>query len=267
MSKLRATIASLAALVLAGNLAATAMAEDEPMPTDTPEGITWILQQQAVDGPTVVEHLPRLVLASLVMEDGQAGGQSGCNSWFASYELDGTALTFGMPGSTMMACPAPQTAVETAFLSNIGSVASWASDGANLTLYDAEGNGIMLFAPAPEATVVGSWVATGINNGMGAVETNELTSTVTAVFDEEGMLSGVDGCNNYFTSYEVDGDAITIAPEIATTMMACEGPAAELSAQYFAALTAATTWSIDAAGNLELRDADGAKQVGYAPAG
>jgi hypothetical protein len=35
---------------------------------------------------------------------------------------------------------------------------------------------------------------------------------------------------------------------------------------FIAALTNATTWSVDASGNLELRDADGAKQVGYAPA-
>lgn len=267
MPTVRATMASLTALTLVAALLATAaMAEEESMTVDTPEGTTWILEQQAVDGPAALEYLPRLVLASLVMENAQAGGRSGCNSWFAGYELDGASLTFGMAGSTMMACPAPQTAVEQAFLTNIASVASWSSDGIRLTLSDAAGNAIMLFAAAPEATVVGSWVATGINNGVGAVESNAFTSTVTATFDEEGRLSGVDGCNDYVTSYEVDGDAITIAPEMATTKMACEGSPAELSARYFAALTAAATWSIDAVGNLELRDAEGALQVGYRPA-
>ena len=90
---------------------------------------------------------------------------------------------------------------------------------------------------------------------------------ITSCFDADGSLSGNDGCNDYFTSYETDGDAITIAPEIASTMMACEDPAlAELSQQYFAALGAASTWSVDASGSLELRDADGALQVNYLPA-
>ena len=90
---------------------------------------------------------------------------------------------------------------------------------------------------------------------------------VTAEFGADGRLAGVDGCNNYTTYYEVEGELITIAPEIATTMMACADPAlAELSQQYFAALEVAEVWSVDASGSLELRDAEGALQVKYLPA-
>ena len=59
---------------------------------------------------------------------------------------------------------------------------------------------------------------------------------------------------------------VAIAPEIATTMMACEEPLTELSQQYVAALGAASMWAVDDAGSLELRDADGALQVKYLPA-
>ena len=49
--------------------------------------------------------------------------------------------------------------------------------------------------------------------------------------------------------------------------MACASDElSEQSAQYFAALVAATTWSVGPSGNLELRDASGALQVIYAPA-
>ena len=49
--------------------------------------------------------------------------------------------------------------------------------------------------------------------------------------------------------------------------MACADPAIDtLSQQYYAALTAATTWSVDASGALELRDDDGALQVRFLPA-
>ncbi|MEA2026473.1 MAG: META domain-containing protein, partial [Chloroflexota bacterium] len=73
---------------------------------------------------------------------------------------------------------------------------------------------------------------------------------------------------DYFTTYEVDGDTIAISEAIGSTRMAC--PSEELAEQsqwYYGALTSASTWSVDAAGNLQLRDADGSLQVGYTPAG
>jgi len=169
-------------------------------------------------------------------------------------------------GSTMMACVPPIMDVEQAFFANLAQVAAYQSGGIQMALLDSAGDFLLEFDLAPQASVIGSWVAQGINNGMEGVETNALTSTVTAIFDESGEVSGVDGCNSYFTTYEVEGDSITIAPEIATTMMACTDPAlGELSQQYFAALGAATTWSVDASGSLELRDDGGSLQVRYLP--
>ena len=51
-----------------------------------------------------------------------------------------------------------------------------------MALLDAEGDFLLEFDLAPETTMVGSWVAQGINNGNDAVETNAYTSSVTAVF-------------------------------------------------------------------------------------
>ena len=45
--------------------------------------------------------------------------------------------------------------------------------------------------------------------------------TVTAQFEEDGSLNGSAGCNNFFGSYELDGDAIQIG-QVGSTMMACE---------------------------------------------
>ncbi len=53
--------------------------------------------------------------------------------------------------------------------------------------------------------------------------TRPLTGTVlTAVFDD-GSLSGVAGCNDYFTGYEVDGSSIEMGP-IASTQAFCSEP-------------------------------------------
>lgn len=270
MHKFKTTLAAAAAITLSAGLATGVVATDEPV-DEQPVGVfsiedmTWLLTAQTVDGEMV--DVPERLNVSLRMEGGDAGGNGGCNSYFTSYEMDGFDVTFGPIGSTMMACVAPIMDVEQAFFANLGQVVAYQSGGIQMALLDTDGNFLLEFDLAPEATVVGSWVAQGINNGKGGVETNEFTSSVTAVFEADGTLSGNDGCNNYFTSYEVDGDSITIAPEIASTRMACAEPAlGELSQQYYAALVAATTWSADGSGSLELRDDGGSLQVKYLPA-
>jgi heat shock protein HslJ len=218
-----------------------------------------------VDGEMVA--VPDRVTVSLLMEGGQAGGSGGCNSYFTSYELNGFDLSFGPAGSTMMACLPPIMDIEQSYLENLGLVTSYQSGGIQMAFLDAEGNFILEFDVAPPESVVGSWVATGINNQNDAVVTTAITTEVTAEFSADGDLTGFDGCNSYFTTYVVDGDAITIDPAIGQTMMACPSDEhAEQSQAYLAALTNSTTWSVDGSGNLDLRDADGAKQVGYAPA-
>jgi heat shock protein HslJ len=237
----------------------------EPIPTDGIEGLAWQLGEQAVDG--ALAPLPEGVDVTLTMAEGQAGGNGGCNTYFADYTLEASSLSFGTVGSTMMACDSPAGDVEAAYFTNLALVASWASDGASLTLSDADGNTILVFAAASTATIVGGWVASGINSGTDAVVTTELTPIVTAVFDADGTLRGNDGCNNYSTIYALDGEAISISDAIITTRMACPSDElAEQSAQYFAALVAATTWALDPSGNLELRDDSGALQVLFTPA-
>jgi heat shock protein HslJ len=267
MSTSRSTVATLAALALSAGLAAGALAQDEPEPDPlgvySIEGMTWVLTSQVSDGE--MQPVPDGITISLSMEDGRAGGTGGCNVYFTDYTLDGFDLTFGPVGSTMMYCEGASE-VEQAYLANLAAVAAYQSGGIQMALLDANGDFLLEFDLAPQATIVGAWVAQGINNGNEAVESNELTPTVTAEFGPDGILSGVDGCNHYTTVYEVSGDGITISPQIASTMMFCGDAASELSQQYFAALGAASTWAVDASGALELRDADGALQVRYDPA-
>jgi heat shock protein HslJ len=47
-------------------------------------------------------------------------------------------------------------------------------------------------------------------------------TVVTALFSSDGTLSGSGGCNNYSTTYELNGDALTVGSPIASTMMFCE---------------------------------------------
>ena len=86
---------------------------------------------------------------------------------------------------------------------------------------------------------------------------------MTAIFDEDGTLSGSAGCNNYVTGYTTDGSQISIGPA-ASTMMLCPEPEGimEQEAAYLAALATAATYSINGQ-VLEMRTADDAMAVRF----
>ena len=53
-------------------------------------------------------------------------GNAGCNSYFASYQLNGDKLTISNAGSTLMACLAPGVMVqEAAYLEALQKAASY----------------------------------------------------------------------------------------------------------------------------------------------
>lgn len=271
MIKLRGLAVVVAATALAVTSSAPVAAIGEPenatQPVDVIEGITWILTRQLVAGE--MAEMPDLALVSLGMDGGQAGGQGACNSYFTSYQLDGQELAFGPIGSTMMACQPPLMQLEQAYFANLAHVAAYRSTGGPMILLDAGGNILLEFAVAPAASIMGTWVATGINDQQeqAGVVSSGITAEVSADFSPDGDLTGSDGCNRYFTSYRVDGDSITIDEMIGTTKMACRSDElAQQSQWYLGAMVKATSWSIDAGGNLELRDETGALQVRYAPA-
>jgi len=238
---------------------------EQAVPVDGIEGVTWQLVEYLVGGDAMAP-VPDGVVATLTLQGGAAGGNGGCNVFTTDYTLDGSSITFDPPTSTMMFCEGPGGEVETVYFASLPLVTSWASDGGRLSLNDASGAPLLVFEPAPTASLEGGWVANGINDGQEALVSTAITPEVTAVF-AAGQLSGFDGCNQYNTTYVLDGDRITIAPEIATTRMACPSDAhAAQAAQYAAALVASTTWSVDPARGLELRDDAGALQVSYSPA-
>lgn len=49
---------------------------------------------------------------TLTFSDGQVGGNSGCNSFGGSYQVDGDKIQFSQLASTMMACMQPEGIME-----------------------------------------------------------------------------------------------------------------------------------------------------------
>lgn len=228
----------------------------------TLEGTSWALTGYAADGE-IVAPAPSAGAAMMSLTDGKVAGSTGCNTFNGSYTLDGESLSFGPLAITNMACEDALMTQEAAVIAGLEATTSYGIEGTSLELLDDAGEAVLTFQVMPPTSLTeGTWGATGINNGKGAVESLAAGSTVTAIFGSDGQISGNAGCNQYTGTYTTDGDTIEIS-QLASTKMACADEAVNTQEQnYLAALPKATTWSI-VAGKLELRDDSGALQVSY----
>jgi heat shock protein HslJ len=76
--------------------------------------------------------------------DGNLGGNASCNSYFAPYQVDGTSLVIGQPGSTMMLCVDEGVMQqETRYLSLLPFVRSYTFKGENLVLLAGDGQELL----------------------------------------------------------------------------------------------------------------------------
>jgi heat shock protein HslJ len=225
------------------------------------EDAVWVLASYQADGG--ITSVPDTVYADLSFSEGQAGGSAGVNSFSGTYESgDEGTLVFGPLMSTQMAGPEDATAVETAVLAALAEVAEYYTDGETLELYDADGTVVLDYTKST-ATLVGSWTATGYNNGKGGVVSLAPDSEITAMFGEDGSLAGSAGINTYNATYTTSGATIEIGP-IRTTKMAGPPELMDQERLYLAALETAATYSVRGA-TLELRDDSGALQATYTP--
>ena len=240
-------------------LAACASAGDDA----SLEGTLWELESyQNVDGETV-DVIPDSG-ARIEFENGEASGTSGCNNFFGPYEVDGNSISIGPLGATLMACPGPLGEQEFGFMAALGSAATYEISGETLTLSNGAGEVVATFKVGEPLSLTGTtWIATGVNNGRGGVQSVVIGNEITAIFGEDGSLSGSAGCNSYSGTYEVDGENMTIGP-LAVTQMFCEEPEGtmEQEAEYLAALGTVATWSING-DQLDLRTADNSRAVAY----
>jgi heat shock protein HslJ len=225
------------------------------------EGPTWQLVS-VVDAGGALVDVPADVEATATFEAGQVSGSGGCNRFGASYTLEGESVAI-MPGPmTMMACPEPRMSVEQAFMAALGVTASYQISGDQLVLLNAEGGTVATFSvQVPASLTGGQWMATAYNNGRDAVVSLLVDTQITALFSEDGQLTGSAGCNNYMAGYRVDGDTIAIEPA-ATTRKMCAEDVMQQENAYLAALVMAQTFTIQG-DTLELRSAEGALIASY----
>lgn len=110
----------------------------EPQPALSLDGTSWDVQsynngQQAVTTPLVGTSM------TAVFADGIIAGDSGCNSYHATYTVDGTSISIGAMVSTRRACADDVMAQEQAFLTALQAATQYELTADRLTLRDDAG--------------------------------------------------------------------------------------------------------------------------------
>ncbi len=226
----------------------------------TIEGVTWRLSS-FLSGTTSTT-VPSGVAVDARFEGGKVAGSGGCNRYTGPATVTGSTIKIGPLASTQMACVGPASDVETAYLADLAKAASFTATADALTLYDASGAQILVFAAGPDNALEGEWTVTGYNNGRGALTSPVSGTTLTATFLAD-TVAGSAGCNDYNGSYKLDGDKVTIGP-LATTRKACDQAIMDQETEFLTALQTPSTVEQSGA-TVTLRDAAGAMQVTLAP--
>jgi heat shock protein HslJ len=194
-------------------------------------------------------------------DGGNVGGTNGCNRYNGPYQAGGNSISIGPLMSTMMACPDIVMKQEQVYMTALQSANTFEIKGDVLEL---SGEGFTLEFEGEDTSLAGtSWEVISYNNGRGGVVSVIIGTELTADFADDGTFGGSAGCNNYTTTYEVDGENISIG-QTAVTQMFCEQPEGvmEQEAEYLAALQSAATFKIEG-DRMNMRTESGSTAVNF----
>lgn len=230
--------------------------------------------QQLADTEWSVERLgseggPELRALTLAFSGAsRVSGNDGCNAFTGGVTISeaGIHVDERLAG-TMMACPDSVEARARAYRAALMGATGYRVSDAKLTLTDAAGNSLVVFAAAPVSLAGTRWEAISYNNGKHAVVSVVSGTMISATFGTDGRLTGNAGCNSYFAGYRLSGRSIAIEPPGATRR-ACADPAGvmEQEARYLQALATATQYRVSG-DRLELRNDQGSLMAIFARRG
>ncbi len=230
-----------------------------------PDGTRWVLSGYLANGK-IIPPLSGTTITLTFGNDGNIAGSAGCNHYFAGYRVQGTVVTIGPAGSTEMYCTGPGIMEqESAYLSLISRAATVSAGRDTLTFADSAGKTILSFTrevpPVPAPLVGTNWTLDSVYT-KDAVASVIGGTTVNAVFDAEGRVSGTAGCNRYSGSFAQEGTSLAIS-SLGSTKMNCHGSGVmQQEDAYLESLKKATGFSI-AGDRLTLTGADSAALLAF----
>ncbi len=169
--------------------------------------------------------------------DGRVSGDSGCNRFMGSYEVNGPRLTLSQLASTRRACLSDAlNQQEQTYLRALESVVRYQASGGQLILTtDAD----LALTFNPLTPIVGTeWTLVSLNGA------DVTSSAPTLTLDDAGRLGGSGGCNRYGGSYTLTDGLLTISP-LFSTRMACAEPIMAQEVAFLNALEAITSARVE----------------------
>lgn len=85
-------------------------------------------------------------------QDGRMAGKAAVNRYFGTYKTDGSKITLGPVGSTMMMGPQPLMEAEQDYLQTLPKITSFSVQGGTLTLKTSDGRTLVFTEAAEEQT-------------------------------------------------------------------------------------------------------------------
>ncbi len=220
-----------------------------PPPTPTPDfsaqlqNQLWVLVASGDPAnPTVVAE--GIVITATFAPEGSVSGSGGCNNYGGDYTLSGDQISIGPLVSTMMFCETGSEQ-ETAYLAALQQAKrlAFSAEGRLQIFYDpGDGTeGVLVYAIGQTPLVGTTWVLLAYGNPDEPTKVEPGTS-ITAVFYDDGSLTGNAGCNTYVAGYTVQDGSMTISMPASTMMMCTAGM--EQEAAYLASLSTAESYAI-----------------------
>ena len=218
-------------------------------------GTSWVLSTLNGQLP-----LPDTSLSLQLGEDGSATGSDGCNRFTTSFTASRSTISFEPAATTMMACPPAVATQAEDFMAALSTANRYQLRGGQLILLDGT-TVLATFVAAREDLAGTTWLVTGYNNGREAVVSPLLGADIIINLDDENLISGNAGCNDFFAQVQASDGVIEI-DGVGSTRRLCSTPSGvmEQEAEFFVALESAATFTIDG-DFIELRNADDAIAV------
>ena len=163
----------------------------------------------------------------------------GCNTFGATYRIEGGRLVIDGGAMTEMGCDQAREQQDQWLFAFLGSKPGATLAGTDLTLDN--GRTIMRLVDRtiaePDLNIVGpTWTVTSIIEG-DAVSSVPAGATATLIFGNDGSVQVNAGCNRGRGSWAAQGTGITFR-EVALTKMACDGPGGALETAVLAVINA-----------------------------
>lgn len=253
----RALIVTATAMLLV----ATPALSQTPVPASTLQSSVWRWVHSVVNDDTFVAPVDSDRYTISFAADGTFSARADCNQLSGTYRQLGRRLTLQSGPMTLVACPPGSKADD--FIQQLGAVVSQAGTDTALVLNLRQDSGSMVFEAQPVASLTNTvWQVESYNNGRGGVTTLLPDTSMTALFGDDGTISGSSGCNTYSGMYTVDDTSISIGP-LVTTRIACAADVMQQEQAFLGALQASTQYQL-VPGLLTLRNED-ATQVNFMP--